>query len=128
MSAQAEEYKTMAQAIEDALGNNLELYQEEKYIDSPIKGHCLKITSYLKDKTTGEKAEFHSYEIKLGKSVPRWLTKHNLWHHTDKQLAQLKQAMINKGEKKPSKETLDAWYKVLDMEKKDVLQTNNNSK
>lgn len=102
-----------------------QIEQTEKYSDNILKGHILRIDTYVKEIETGEKVLLHTYEFQLTKNTPKWLTKHKLWDYTDKQLNQLRIAMKNRGEKEPTKETIKNWKQAL---KLDVLQSNNPNK
>jgi hypothetical protein len=121
---QEEESNNKLETLETLLKDtNLEVVQEEKYTESLLKGHSLTINTYLRDKNTGEKAIFHTYKFKLDPKAPKWLTKHQLWHHTDIELKQLREATALKNEKEPSKETIKAWKTALELDRKKCATT-----
>ena len=88
-------------ALDDA-SKRFKIVQEEKYINSVLSGHELHITTYVKDTETGEQLEVHKYKHKIPKSVPTWLTKHQLWHHTQNELEMLQAIAKKNGNRKPN--------------------------
>ena len=123
-----EDVSKQIQSLNNLLKENkhFQVEQDEKYENTVLNGHTLTITTYLKDTRTGEKAELTKYSHKLSKEIPTYLTKHNLWHHTQGELLQLKQLLKERKERKPSKKTLKDWKQAIKLD--NVLQSNHNSK
>lgn len=90
-----------------------DLKQEETYSLDVIKGHRMRLRTYLKHRTTGKSIDLSVQYFKIPKHVPKWITKHDLWHHKDSELKQLQRMITTAGEKYPSKATLHQWYNWL---------------
>ena len=134
MSGSIKESEDVSKAIEKILELNprLGVEQTEEYKMGKLTGHVLVIKTYLKDMETGEKEQIFEHKHKIPKNVPTWITKNNLWYHTQGELQMLHQLTKQKQERRPSNETLEEWRKLLEFEKKkkqrDVLPTNNDTK
>lgn len=112
--------------IEKAYPNH-KLIQEERYTLDVLKGHNCYIDTYIQNKQTLEKTLLVTHKVKIPSHVPKWITRHNLWHHTDKELKYLALLANVKGEKNPSKQTLTIWREYLDkLNNTNVSKTNNN--
>ena len=84
---------------------------EEKYL---LKGKrtILQLQTWAVNKSDKTKKYLlDKRDIKLPKSIPTWMTKNNLWNHTDWELLQLRKLAKRKGEKNPSNETIESWKK-----------------
>ena len=97
-----------------SINENFIVEQEEKYSAS-FRGHYLKIITYIKDKETGERVKLKTHKVKIPKNVPRYITKNQLWHHTDIELKQLEILLKSKGEKEPTEETLKQWKHAIQL-------------
>lgn len=105
-------YANHKEAIEKELPNE-ELLLAEDYTTHVIKGHRLKLTLYLKNKQTGKKQIIYTHYVQIPKHIPKWITKHKLWHHTKEELNILQKLMDSKQEKYPSINTREHWLQIL---------------
>jgi len=133
MSGKSKEQVDVSKLIDSLqkINPNLEIHQEEKYTQGTMSGHNLEIITYIVDKRTRERAELSRHKYKIPKDVPKWITKNNLWYHTNGELKQLDQLRKSKKERKPSKETLKQWKELINLDKKkekNVLLSNNTEK
>jgi hypothetical protein len=100
-----------------------EVYLEEKYTCDPLRGHRLVLKTYVKNKDTHKKIKIAENIFKIPQHLPKWLTKHDLWHHTYDEINLLMKLKDNNGEKSPSKNTLQQWRDII---AENVRKANNN--
>ena len=103
---------------------------EETYTNTVLEGHRVHIRHYLENQQTGHTIEVAKTTTKIPKCVPKWITKHNLWDHTQGELKMLRDLIQTNKEKYPSKKTLSQWQEMVkrDRKKAHVYQTLNNQK
>lgn len=74
---------------------NATIKTEEKYIKTFFGKTALQLTTYVIDKETGQKWQVDQRKVTLPASIPKYITKHNLWKHTDLQLKELERLLSN---------------------------------